>query len=60
MERLNFQVLRDREGWHVYSPDFTFESLMQTFPTRRAAITDVQMMKLGERIAEVMRADDDE
>lgn len=46
-----YQVIRDEDGWHLFSHDLTFASLMRSYATRRQALTAVQMMREAEELA---------
>jgi len=51
---IRYQVTRDADGWHVFSHDLTWDSMLHTFPTRRAAITEMQMMRMDEEAANLI------
>lgn len=51
---IRYQIIRNADGWQAFGLDLTFESLMRVFPTRRAVITEMQLMRMDEEAAAVM------
>lgn len=47
---LRFSVSRSNGRWSVYRPDLTLETMLATFPTRKAAILAILTMIADEQV----------